>query len=417
MRLGRSHGRAFSLFAAELMNASEAFVTKLCTRSFLSLWTYPNPRGKGPGKELCDILVACEPDILIFSVKEIIAKQTTDSSLDYKRWRRRAIEKSVKQIYKAERWIAAMGHVVNRDGKTALPFPDLAVRRIHRVAVAFGSQGKFPLEWGDFGKGFVHVFDERSLTIIMQELDTVSDFVKYLSDKEFLYSSGVETAFAGGEEDLLAVYLHRGRQFPDGHERIFLDSDLWAQVSTKPEFLARKSADKASYIWDRLIERFCQDLAAGNIEFGNGLPDAERAVRVMARENRFSRRIIGKAFKEFIDLTAQRKIRARRVRAESGVVYVFLARPHDEARRYRIAELAARCFVARGLEPEQTTVVGIATEEYTPGGFSLDLYYLQKQTWSSEDKARLQYLQEQFGYFANSVQSRVGEDEYPEAKL
>lgn len=96
------------------------------------------------------------------------------------------------------------------------------------------------------------------------------------------------------------------------------------------------------------------------------------------------------------------------------MVYVFLARPHGEDRQYRVAELAARCFVARGLEPEKATVVGIATEEYTPGkGFSLDLFHLGKDTWTPEDQAKMNYLQQQFGYFANSVQSRIEEDEYP----
>jgi hypothetical protein len=54
---------------------SEELVYRLCTKSFLSLWSYPNPRGKR-GKELCDILVVCEPDIIIFSVKEAAFKDT-----------------------------------------------------------------------------------------------------------------------------------------------------------------------------------------------------------------------------------------------------------------------------------------------------------------------------------------------------
>jgi len=304
------------------MNPAEAFVTRLCTRSFLSLWSYPNPRGKGLAKELCDILVVCDPDILVFSVKDIIPKQTTNPALGYKRWRKRAIKDSVKQIYGAERWIGSAEHAITRDGKPTLPFPPIATRRIHRVAVALGSKGKFPVEWGDFGKGFVHVFDKTSLHIVMGELDTISDFVKYLSDKELLYRNGVSTAFAAGEEDLLALYLHRGRQFPDGYDHIVLDDNLWAAVSTKPEFRAKKLADRDSYAWDKLIEGFTRDLQTGNIEFGKGLPDAEKALRIMARENRFSRRVLGKAFKKFIELSRQRKIRSRRVPADL-VWYTF----------------------------------------------------------------------------------------------
>ena len=50
------------------LNSTEQFVYRTCRKSFLSLWSYANPRGK-PGKELCDILIVCEPDLVIFSVK------------------------------------------------------------------------------------------------------------------------------------------------------------------------------------------------------------------------------------------------------------------------------------------------------------------------------------------------------------
>src|SRR6266446_10815152 len=97
------------------MTKSEELVYKLCTKSFLSLWSYPNPRGK-KGKELCDILVVCEPDIIIFSVKEIAFKDTGDQ-VGWERWRRAAIEESCGQISGAERWIESNPSVIRRDGE------------------------------------------------------------------------------------------------------------------------------------------------------------------------------------------------------------------------------------------------------------------------------------------------------------
>ena len=38
-------------------NAAEEYLTNLAERSFLKLWTVPNPF-KEPGKELADLLVA-----------------------------------------------------------------------------------------------------------------------------------------------------------------------------------------------------------------------------------------------------------------------------------------------------------------------------------------------------------------------
>ena len=54
----------------EGLNPAETFVLRLCRQSFLSLWSYANAQGKS-GKELCDILVVCDPDIVIVSVKAI----------------------------------------------------------------------------------------------------------------------------------------------------------------------------------------------------------------------------------------------------------------------------------------------------------------------------------------------------------
>jgi len=183
------------------MNKAENLVYKLCHRSFLSLWSYANPKGK-EGKELCDILVVCDPDIIIFSVKEIKIAKTGKYSLDKSRWQKRAIEKSCSQIYGAERWINSAKNVIRKDGTIGLAFPESSLRRIHRVAIALGSQGKIGIKFGDFGKGFIHVFDEQSLDIIMSELDTISDFIEYLTSKEYCYKNGIKTHFSGGEEDL-----------------------------------------------------------------------------------------------------------------------------------------------------------------------------------------------------------------------
>ena len=59
------------------LTLSEALVAGLCERSFLTLWTHPNPVGKN-GKELCDCLMVCGDDIVIFSVKDIVIFSVKD---------------------------------------------------------------------------------------------------------------------------------------------------------------------------------------------------------------------------------------------------------------------------------------------------------------------------------------------------
>src|SRR4051812_31031570 len=82
---------------------SEQFVTELCQRAFLKLWTHPNPIGKN-GKELCDCLIVCGSHVIIVSVKEIQYKDTGDK-VGWDRWHRDAIDASARQIWGAERWL------------------------------------------------------------------------------------------------------------------------------------------------------------------------------------------------------------------------------------------------------------------------------------------------------------------------
>ncbi|MEX2153345.1 MAG: hypothetical protein WD825_08400, partial [Gemmatimonadaceae bacterium] len=153
--------------------------------------------------------------MVIFSVKEVALKDTGKPDVDWERWRKKAIDESVKQVYGAERWLGRATRVTRSDGAQGLALPDPDVRKVHRVAVAFGGRGSVPYHQGDFGKGFVHVLDEQSLRTVVRELDTISDFVDYLAAKEELLGRA-SLIMQGQEEDLLALYIHQGRTFPTG---------------------------------------------------------------------------------------------------------------------------------------------------------------------------------------------------------
>jgi len=396
------------------MNRSEELVYNLCKKSFLSLWSYANPKGKN-GKELCDVLVVCDPDIIVISVKEIESTNSGDVSTDWKRWQKRAIEKSYRQIYGAENWIKNATHVITSEGREALPFPENDRRKIHRISVALGGKGQVPIYFGEFGKGYVHVFDEDSLDIIMNELDTITDFIKYLNDKEFLLISGIMPTFFGREEDLLALYIHHGRIFPTISGHVMINDDFWSDVTKKPEYIAKKEEDKISYAWDWIIELFSNDFYQGNLQFGLSLSEVEITMRTMAREDRFSRRILGEAFSEFVELNKEKKIKSRCVPCPSGVSYVFLACPREEDRKHRVSELGARCFVIRGLYPENKTVVGIATETYEKGKpFSMDAFHYSKNDWTQKDQDDLNYLKNELGIFSQPEIKNERVDEYPQ---
>jgi len=397
-----------------MKNKAEEFVFKICRETFLSLWSYANPLGKD-NKELCDILVVCEPDIIIFNVKEIKVSDSGDVTTDWKRWNRRAVEESAKQTYGAERWLKSAPHVIRSDGNPGLNLPAWKEQVIHRVVVALGGKNKVPIFFGDFGKGFVHVLDDTSFGIILQELDTISDFIDYLSEKEQYYMAGKETPLLAGEENLLALYLHSGKKLPSNYNIVHVEGELWDSFTKKSEYLRKKNEDKISYLWDDIIEEIAKDVLEGNLEFSRSPDNGEMILRTMAREYRFSRRILGKSFAEFILLSSENKLRSRMLRSPSGVMYVLLALPHNIDREYRRAELGSRCFITRGLNLDCKTVIGIATEKSEPGvGHSFDLYYLYLPNWTEEHQKQMESLQKETGFFVNPVRAEAHEDEYPQ---
>jgi hypothetical protein len=252
---------------------SEKYLAQLADKTFLDLWSYPNlfidkkEGGKGNGKELCDLLVICGDDVIIFSDKSIQWQVDADYKIAWPRWYRRAIEKSVAQIRGAERWLRDFPSRIFLDPECQMPIP-IALPppervRMHGVVVALGANracadyygdrsGTFPIvpslkgdghtttdpqQGPHFGIGdvnpdgsFVHVFDDQALDILMKELDTVTDFTDYLTRRERFIRSG-RLLVAVGEEDLFAYYAQSGG--PDKeHDFVQPDGEPWGSDET-----------------------------------------------------------------------------------------------------------------------------------------------------------------------------------------
>jgi hypothetical protein len=78
---------------SEGVTPSEKYLKKLCDRSLLSLWSYPGifrdqgrPSGKGDGKEVADVLVVFENNVIIFSDKHIHFEKTEKIEVAWGRW-------------------------------------------------------------------------------------------------------------------------------------------------------------------------------------------------------------------------------------------------------------------------------------------------------------------------------------------
>ena len=360
---------------SEGLTDTEKYLAKLGDRTFLNLWSYPNPYrsqklgGAGDGKEICDLLVVCDPHILIFSEKNIA---WTDKAMDvaWPRWCRRAIFDAASQLKGAERWINEFPDRIFLDKLCAVPFP-LALpsaehRRVHRIVVARGAAdagrkyfngglGTFvinpqlkgddhfksnasthvPFAIGDIDPNgdYVHVFDDVSLDVVMSELDTISDFTGYLDKRADFIRSGL-LGIAHGEEDLLAYYAIRTNGSgehdftpPEGRPweevaPIAIGPGNWARYISNPQYHAKKAADEASYAWDRLIETFTDHLLNGTSivlpGYTYSLKNSEIAVRHMALQNRFLRRAHSEAILGALDIGRSKDVFFRAMLAPEG---------------------------------------------------------------------------------------------------
>jgi hypothetical protein len=381
------------------MNKAEKFVSDLCTESFFNLWSYANPRRPSSHKELCDILVVCKTSIIIISVKEINVQKKGNYEVDAERWFRKAVDESVKQIYGAERQLLSMKNVIRSTGEPGIAFAAKSERKIFRIAIALGGEDKYPyIAGGDFGKGFVHIFDEKTFFILLRELDTITDFIHYLQDKENLLESNVRIDVAG-EENLLALYLQNGHNFNfTSDSKVYIDNTLWERYVQKEDYLSYHKAREVSYLWDKLIKIVIDDFFASQLETSGTLSDVELALRTMALEDRVSRIDHSRHLLKFLEESS--KVRSRILQSGSGITYVLLAAPHETKRDHRRTELVGRCFIARGIVRDQPEVVGIGTEKLDLSkGSSLDIVYLRRDILDSRDLKKMRELQEKTGWF------------------
>ncbi|MDD5168053.1 MAG: hypothetical protein PHN75_04485 [Syntrophales bacterium] len=462
---------------SEGVTPSERYLSRLCRKSFLSLWSYPNLRtdagkrhGKGVGNELCDLLVVFGNDVVIFSDKYIKFNEAIDINIAWARWFKRAVQASVRQINGAEAWIRNHRDRIYLDPqcnvKFPIPIPNGDDLSVHRVAVASGVfqscrsyfggnsigslivnsalQGDvhyaYPFHVGHVNptKGFVHVFEEFTLDAVLREMDTAADFITYLLKREQFLTRDKPLIMASGDEQLLSIYLTKtneqgehdfvipGEGEPDC---IYFDESFWDSMISNPQYLAKKKADEVSYAWDRLIEHFIQNAAV--IEkpssiITNETQELEQGLRIMASEPRIRRRLLARAL---IDLAKNSLGEHRSTRLVYSNdfperAYIFLLLPfkeemdYEEYRRGRKALLAAYCRVAKLVCIKAGIITGIAMETPNAKKSSEDMVVLDVHDWTDEMEHEAKHLQQEAGLLLIKNMKMTADivKEYPEVR-
>lgn len=464
------------------LTPTERYLARLAERSFLSLWSYPNPyrdqgqRGVGDGKELCDLLVVCGRDIIIFSEKNIGWPPSTEVKTAWRRWAKRALLDATRQAKGAERWITQFPDRIFLDRRCAERFPIALPEQgeavIHLVVVGRGAGEACKRHFGDemgslrvrpeiigeqhwaresepFAVGdlnpsgsYVHVMDDTTLDIVLGELDTVLDFTEYLTKKAaFLRSGGLVSA--AGEQDLLAHYAVRMNE-DDEHDfvesrtlrgtRLHVEPGLYRNFERDPRYLARKKADEPSYVWDRLIESFTNHMIAGTSvildDHDYDLKMHELGVRYMALQRRVMRRGLGGAVAEALRLGATEEMFRRAMivppdqpECETGFFVLTMKRldwmklkgGYEDYRRARAnsALIFAKGLLARC--PHLERVIGVACEPAIKGqGGSEELIYVEQAQWSQSDLAAIEEDCRRLDMFQEGMKVwHWHDDEYP----
>ncbi len=294
-------------------------------------------------------------------------------------------------------------------------------------------RGIDPFTVGDLDpdKGYVHVLDDTTLDIVLSTLDTITDFVEYLTKKEAFMRSG-PAVMATGEENLLAFYLSNVGE-DDQHafmvspelKGVFIDEGHWEDFKRSPQRRAQLAANEVSYTWDALIETFSKHIIGGTQYYTShdSLGDSERSIRLLARESRTRRRMLATGLLEVVsEELPEWGRRSRHVMpsrpGDPYYVFLLLRRPaamsYEDFREFRRELLVAYCMVIKALYPEAEDIVGIATEDRTTEARSEDVVYLDARHWTDEDQAQALSLQEEFDILREYERFDTRVQEYPE---
>ncbi|WP_155274299.1 hypothetical protein [Pseudomonas chlororaphis] len=454
----------FDISDADGVNESERLLMRLCRRSFLSLWAHANLHtdqdmrdGKGSAKEFADVLVVFGNDIVIFSDKHIAYQTEVDASIAWKRWYKRAVSNSAKQLYGAKSWLERFPSRVFLDSKCtrAIPvgIPDVSTARFHLIAITRGSaeacEKHYPGSRGshmintvvdhgaypdmpfttgplDPNKEFVHVFDELSLEVLMSEMSTIADFIDYIVARKKLLLSRETMVVSAGEEQLIAAFLtHSGEDdinsfLPRGEQApgiVTFDETLYPALLARPEYKAMHAENEKSHFWDYLIEKFINIGDPSLIDLGLSPEnhDTERALRAMASESRFMRRELVANIFELMERaryeSPSRRARTLTTKQSPDILYIFLLcskladQTYEEYRKLRAGMLYAYAQCAKLKFEKAVTIIALGFDHpnKTYSGGSEDLCVFICDEYSQEERARVEDLRERLGIYADTL--------------
>lgn len=433
------------------VTATERMLAEFCERSFLKLWSYPNPY-KDDGHELCDRLAVFGDTLFIFFDRENTLPDIPDKDPQvlWDRWKRNVIDRQVKTAHGAERYIRS-GRRIFLDAKREKPFPipfDKDTAIIHKIIVAHGAKeacerasaqnvyGSLAITYTKTDGGTthpfhieidrhnpVHVLDSHNMPIVLHELDTVSDFSAYLDEKVRAAASFDYLSYCG-EEDLLGHYLMNYDAVTKRHviglkgkdrdkvNGVMIGEGEWRDFVQTGVYKNTKSEDRISYFWDELIQRTCQNSLEGTLGGNSNIARGESAIYEMAKEPRFMRRSLSEQMLAAVDRFPDTGSFTRQVTflpsCQPNVGYVLLQlrvpekfRSAADFREKRQTLLEIACGAAKNRFQKLVKIIGIGIEAPKFSGVTVaeDFILMPCEAWTEETKAHYEELNIEWNFF------------------
>ena len=443
---------------------TEQVLAELCERSFLRLWSYPNPY-KDDGKELCDLLAVFEDHVFIFFDRESrhLKAEGKDKKLAWERWKRAAIDDQARTAHGAERYLRG-GRKIFLDAERTTEFP-IAIDRdkmiVHKIVVAHGAAeacqafsganvyGSLAVAYGKPGADLswpflveidkdqpFHLLDSHNLPIILGELDTIFDLSSYL-DAKLEAIRRYDGLMYCGEEDLLAHYFlnfdeAKNRHYigtaETGFDGFMIGEGEWRDFIATAPYKRKKAADAPSYIWDEIIQKTARNTLDGTLLGNSSMLRGKSAIHEMAKEPRFSRRALSTAMIESINNfpeNADPYVRNVSLMPSfyKGKAYVFLQLKatnigdyDNEYRPRRQAMLELACGAAKNKFSHLETIVGIAIDAPKfATKIAEDFILMDCKDWTDDLRDHYERANEGFNFFntPNLVSRRRRSQEFP----
>jgi hypothetical protein len=429
----------------------------------MDYWTVLNPHHRSGNQklELCDALVVCGDYVLVFQHKQINLSFDENPSKKWERWTRKAIDGALAQLKGSRKKLSEVNLEIYLDPacnqKLHLELPNVNNRKVFYIAVVGDNKNAAQQLFGQNSDTFIvlsdttdqklsssinaighlpqhfdsieniHIFEERGLNLLLDELDTITDFCDYLAKRKRFFIE-FKSVIAASEAELLWLYFRSygsemGTAFAVGakenaYDRVFLEEGSWSEFSNLEMWRQKKKDDVTSYLWDRLLARFTTNYLnnRGKHFRPSGKEKNEGGFRFMAIESRLSRRDLSVRLFDAFEKCPENSIFKTVIFpsdqvGSSNVTYIFLQVPfihidsYDRYRHLRSQLLLEHMLAAKIRLPVGSNIVGVAFEppkHNNSGRTSEDMFMVDEDYWTVENLAEARRSSEETGYFKNS---------------